>query len=216
MQGDRLVVRPRHRQAAATLADRIQRHGDHAPPVIVAIAGESGSGKSETAQALADAFEQRGVPSLVIQQDDYFVYPPKTNDRKRRADIEWVGPQEVRLDLLDRNLEQIRHRAKAVVKPLVFYNEDTIAEETLDASTIGVAIVEGTYTMLLHNVDLRVFIARTYQETRSDRIGRAREAQDSFLERVLVIEHAIISRHKHRADIVIEADDSLREPLAKT
>ena len=36
------------------------------------------------------------------------------------------------------------------------------------------------------------------------RLERAREAQDDFLERVLEIEHRIISAHKNRADYLID------------
>lgn len=217
MRGDKLVIEPHHRAAAATLGARLERRlTDRTAPLIVSIGGESGSGKSELAEALASEFRDRGVPSLVIQQDDYFVYPPKTNDRKRREDIGWVGPQEVRLDLLDRNLRELMNGAESIVKPLVFYDEDRIGEEELTATGVRVVIVEGTYSSLLNNVDLRVFIDRTFRETRSPRIGRAREDQDEFLDRVLRIEHEIISSHKDRADILITSDYSVKELVTES
>ena len=36
---------------------------------------------------------------VVLQQDDYFRLPPKSNHQKRLDDILWVGTGEVRLDL---------------------------------------------------------------------------------------------------------------------
>ena len=56
------------------------------------------------------------------------------------------------------------------------------------------------------NVDARIFIDRTRLETRAAREKRGREPMDPFIEEVLEIEHAIISAHKARADIVITRD----------
>ncbi len=217
MHGDKLIIEPHHREAAANLASLLnKRLSDRDAPMIVSIGGESGSGKSELAAALADELQARGVPALVIQQDDYFIHPPKTNDRKRREGIDWVGPQEVRLDLLDANLKALIDGAEAIVKPLVFYSEDRIGEERLSTEGVEVVIAEGTYTSLLRNVDVRVFIDRTFRDTRGARAGRAREIQDGFLDRVLEIEHGIISRHRDHADILIEADYSVKELVHKT
>ena len=212
MRGDRLIIEPHHRKAAATLATLLNRRlSGWAAVLVVGIGGESGSGKSELARAFADELRARGVPALIIQQDDYFIHPPKTNDRKRRAQIDWVGPQEVRLDLLDSNLNALIDGAEVIVKPLVFYNEDRIGVEELTTTGVRVIIVEGTYTSLLNNDDVRVFIDRTVRETRGTRVERAREDQDEFLERVLEIEHEVISRHKDSADILIASDYSVKE-----
>jgi uridine kinase len=175
---------------------------------VVTIAGESGSGKSETAAALAEHLEAVGVGAAVLQQDDYFVHPPCTNHRTRLRDIGWVGPQEVRLDLLAEHIRQARAGASDLVKPLVIYEDDRITEETLDLTGVRVLIAEGTYTSLLPGVDTRVFIELTYRETKKARLERAREEQDDFLDRVLEIEHRIISAHRDRADLLI--DDRFR------
>jgi uridine kinase len=213
MRGDTIIVEEHHRRAAAeivpALLPRIRESGGK---YTISVAGESGSGKSETATAIADALTQEGIDSVIFQQDDYFVYPPKSNDRARRDDIAWVGPQEVRLDLLDEHMNAFRDGAASIDKPLVVYETDSITAE--DMATIGarVAIAEGTYTSLLENVDTRVFIARDYEETRAHREKRKRDAAelDPFVDEVLRIEHAIISEHRARADIVINADYSVK------
>ncbi len=69
-----------------------------------------------------------------------------------------------------------------------------------------VVIAEGTYTSLLSNVDRRVFIARNRLDTMEHRQKRAREDFDPFIERVLEIEHEIISAHRNRADVLITKD----------
>lgn len=205
MIGDKLIIKDKHRRAAEQIVERILPALRSCPRAyIITIAGESGSGKSEAGQAIADALIRRGFKTLVFQQDDYFVHPPKTNDRTRRKDISWVGMQEVRLDLLDKHLAQARSGAQRIVKPLVVYEEDRIIEETVSLEGIAAVVAEGTYTTELENVDTRVFIDLTYLETLQSRLERAREAQDEFLETVLEIEHRIISAHRSRADYIID------------
>ncbi|MDZ7852604.1 MAG: hypothetical protein U5L98_08170 [Halomonas sp.] len=53
---------------------------------------------------MKEEIEKFGFRADVLQQDDYFVLPPKSNDAKRREDITWVGGQEVRTELLDEHL----------------------------------------------------------------------------------------------------------------
>jgi len=207
MRGDIIIVEDHHRRAAVAIVNRLEstvREADR--PYTLTVAGESGSGKSETGKAIADECERRGLHAYVLQQDDYFRLPPRSNDRRRREDISWVGTGEVRLDLLDEHLAAVRSRSSSVRKPLVDYDADSIGEEEVDLSGIEVAIAEGTYTTLLANVDCRVFIARNRLDTLESRTKRAREPMEPFLERVLEIEHEIIAPHRERADLVISRD----------
>jgi uridine kinase len=208
MHGDRIVIEAHHRSAAEGIDRWLSEHGrPGAERLVVTVAGESGSGKSETAAALAECLAARGHHPYVFQQDDYFRLPPKSNDRRRREGIDWVGPGEVRIDRLNADLDAFRAGAVDHAKPLVRYAEDRIDEERVDLSVHDVAIAEGTYTSLL-DADVRVFIDRDWQQTRAHREKRRRDASelDPFIDRVLEIEHAIISAHKARADLVIDTD----------
>ncbi len=209
MRGDSIVVEAHHRRAANGIVPLLlpgleassERH-------TVSIAGQSGSGKSETGTALSEALAAYHIASVILQQDDYFVYPPKTNDRTRRADIDWVGPQEVKLDLMDAHVREFLDGAPAIEKPLVDYESDTITSERMAFRDARVLIAEGTYTTLLEHCQTRVFIDRTYLQTREHRQKRMRDAAelDPFIDRFLEIEHAIISAHRPRAQIVVDAD----------
>lgn len=207
MKGDIIIVEEHHRNAATQIAEKIaEKIKAKAGRYTITVAGESGSGKSETAKAIAEALEPYGVQSSILQQDDYFIHPPKTNDATRRKDISWVGSNEVKLDLLDQHLKAALDGADEVTKPLVIYEEDTVVEETMSFEGSKVVIAEGTYTSLLENVDTRVFIARNRLETMEARKKRGREKMDPFIEEVLKIEHEIISKHRERANVVITRD----------
>ncbi len=208
MRGDVLIIQEWHLSAGRKAAEMIipgirAKEGKFA----VTVAGESGSGKSEIAEVISMALAEQDIRSIILQQDDYFVYPPKTNENVRRRDPGWVGMGEVKLDLLDRNIADIKAGMSEIPKPLVIFEEDRITEETIsiDAS-LKVIIAEGTFTTTLKNADKHVFIDLTYVDTRKARLQRAREEQDDFLENVLRIEHDIISAQKSLAHILINSN----------
>ena len=205
MLGDKLIITEYHRSAAKMLYESLEPLLQNADkPLSVTVAGESGSGKSETAAVLGNICCESGYEALVLQQDDYFVYPPKTNHRKRVEDISWVGPQEVKIGVIQANVDAIiGGNVAKITKPLVDYDADSIGEETVSVAGVRVVIVEGTYTTLLENIDLRAFIDRDYRQTKKARYTRSRDPLTGFLEKVLAIEHGIISKHKSLADLVI-------------
>lgn len=211
MLGDSIIVEAHHRKVAVEIVDILLPAIEQTRKYSLTIAGESGSGKSETATAIAEELEQSGLRAAIFQQDDYFIHPPKTNDRTRRKDILWVGPQEVRLDLLDSHLQSFLAGARTLEKPLIIYAEDRISAETIDLGQTRVAIAEGTYATMLNNVQTRVFIDLSYHETKKHRVSRQRDESelDSFIDRVLAIEHEIISSHKADAQMIIDSDYSL-------
>jgi uridine kinase len=208
--GDKLVITDYHRDAAREAHEFILDR-DLEPPLAVSVSGESGCGKSETAHCLRELVEADGSNAIVLAQDDYFRLPPKSNHARRLEDISWVGMGEVRLDLLDEHVAALkRSSGESIVKPLVYFDEDRIGEEVVQGGPYDVVIVEGTYTAALENLDVRVFINRTYHQTKRARLTRARDPDVQFLEQVLSIEHAIISRHRALADVVIDPPEDER------
>jgi uridine kinase len=210
MKGDRLVIRDYHKRAAVEIVSIIiQNIRGKKTRYIITIAGESGSGKSETGKAISDELDKFGIKSVLLGQDDYFVLPPKSNDLKRREDPEWLGPHvEVKLDVLEQNLVNAIQGKIEIIKPLVDYDSNTIEDETINLDGIKVLIAEGTYTSLLKHVDTRIFICRNWLDTLELRQKRKRgnEVGDPFIEQVLSIEHKIIAGHKQLADILITKD----------
>ena len=210
MKGDVLVIEAHHRRAAAQIvADLVDAIHAKVGRFLVTVAGESGSGKSETAAALAEQLLRVGVAAVVLGQDDYFVLPPKSNDERRRTDPDWLGPHvEVRFDLLQANVDAARAGASEIEKPVIDYDRNSAAMEVVSLEGVAVVIVEGTYVSLLRHVDRRIFIARNRLETLEHRQRRNRgsEAADPFIEGVLEVEHKIIAGHRALADFVLTRD----------
>ena len=210
MKGDVLAIEAHHRRAAAQVAadlvdDILAKPGRF----LITVAGESGSGKSETAAALAEELLGLGMSTVVLGQDDYFVLPPRSNDARRRTDPEWLGPHvEVRLDLLQANVDAALAGAGSIEKPVVDYDANSTSMDVLSLDGVKVVIAEGTYVSLLRHVDRRVFIARNRLETLEHRRKRNRggEVADPFIEGVLALEHKIIAGHRSLADFVLTRD----------
>lgn len=204
MIGDKLVIEPYHTERATEicgiLSDRL------GPKLAVTVAGESGAGKSELAHEINRLLNERGIKTGLLQQDDYFVFPPKTNHDMRRRNLEQVGPYEVKLDFLDANLRSFKRGESPIYKPLVIYDEDRITAEEMDVRDLAVLIAEGTYTTLLRFADVRIFIDRDYRQTLEARMRRARDKWEPFIQDVLEREHQIIGQHKKLADLIVTPD----------
>ena len=107
MKGDIIVLEEHHKKIARTIVSQlVEKVSDKTTRYTLAVAGESGSGKSETAMALVDELGKYGIKSVVLAQDDYFYLPPESNDKKRKEDPEWLGPHiEINFKILENNLK---------------------------------------------------------------------------------------------------------------
>ena len=216
MIGDKLIIEEHHTLRAAEICDLVQAQIQPGERFALTVAGESGAGKSELAYEIYRLLIERGVPSGVLQQDDYFVFPPKTNHEMRRNNLDQVGPFEVKLGFLDSNLRSFKRGESPIYRPVVIYDQNRITFEEMQVADLAVLIAEGTYTSLLRFADLRVFIDRDYRQTLEARIQRARDKWEPFIQDVLEREHQIISQHKVWADLVVAPGfDRIEVPDAK-
>jgi uridine kinase len=210
MKGDIILLSEHHIHAAKVIASLISDKINKKPTrYVITVAGESGSGKSETAQAISNELEKSGISSIILGQDDYFYLPPKSNSEKRRADRNWLGPHmEVNFPVFEQNLIDAIHSSDKIIKPLIDYNANSVGSETVSLKCVKVVIAEGTYTSLLKHVDLKIFITRNWITTLGDRKKRNRgnEVDDPFTENILATEHKIIAGHKQLADFIINDD----------
>jgi uridine kinase len=205
MIGDKLVITEYHRENGRKVAEAVTEKIQNTSRVYtITVAGESGSGKSETAATTAEELEKQDLKVLILGQDDYFILPPKSNAAKRNEGIDWVGSTEVKLDLMNEHLRAAKTGEKEITKPLVYFEDDRVDEEKVSLEGVNVVIAEGTYTTMLEDADFHAFINATYHHTLEHRKKRARdETQGAFIEQVLEIEHKIISANKAKAHLML-------------
>ncbi len=210
MKGDIVIVQAHHQKVARVIVPMIINNIREKNRIYtLTVGGESGCGKSEISLAIANELTKNGIKAIILGQDDYFFLPPKLNSDKRRENPDWLGPDiEVNLDLLENNIIEAIQGKSEIIKPLIDYNTNTIETQVVSLKGIKVIIAEGTYTSLLKNIDIKIFITRNWQLTLEDRKKRSRgnEVYDPFTEKILAIEHKIIAGHKHLADLIVNDD----------
>ena len=161
MTDDRLVDdRPIGTDLARALYDLLTgkfelRNGDR---VVIGIGGESGSGKSSAATSLARELRESGVRTCVINSDDYFHLPPRTNHEQRLRSLRHVGPHEVNLPLVEQHIRDFRAARNNVIAPQVNYPADRFDAQRHDFDTFQALIVEGTYERTTPHRHLRGFV----------------------------------------------------------
>jgi uridine kinase len=215
MLGDQIQIRSDYFSTSSALCKHLLSHAKwHANKMVIGIAGESGSGKSVTAVCMQKTLADYNRRALIVHQDDYFVLPPASNHVKRQQDLSWVGPQEVRLDLISHTIAQFMSNAPTIEVPLVHYQANEILSEVVQLSGYDLLIVEGTYSLMLPNLDYTIFMDRTYIETRAQRLRRGREMQTAFIEAVLEIEHRIVREQRASAQVIVDKNYELFIPTS--
>lgn len=174
--------------------------------MVIAIAGESGSGKSVTAVTLASGLSALGLRADVLHQDDYFHRPPASNHAHRILDLHSVGPQEVNFNLLRAHVAAFRAGANALTVPRVDYPGNRFVAEQRDFAALAVLVVEGTYVLSSVHADIRIFLEATSDDSRERRSARNRDIDAPIVEQVLAIERPLIAAQGAAADIIIDRD----------
>jgi len=192
---------------AENLAKDIYNHiaTDKHKVMVVSIAGESGCGKTTLSINLKKTLEADGNHVFILHQDDYFKLPPKENHEQRLIDFNHIGTHEVELETLDNDIYIIKNKiGNSLQIPVMNWASDTKEFEEKSIGDTNIILVDGTYTSLLKNVDIRIFMNANYQSTKTKRIARNREVVNDFIESVLKKESDIIQQHLHMADIIID------------
>ncbi len=113
MKGDKIVIEEHHRNAASMIVPKIvDAVKNKSSRYTITVAGESGSGKSETGQAIADALEKEGFKCLLLGQDDYFVHPLYFNDTTRSKNYTFFLPMDLQILYYNVNIGYDMYRMK--------------------------------------------------------------------------------------------------------
>ena len=204
MIGDKLTYYPSLLDITSGVISKLRHEFVRGKRLCIAIGGESGCGKTSLAYTLKIDIEKAlGLKGYMFHADDYFFLPPKDNHNKRLENISNVGIKEVNLKLLDQHILQFNQGKSSLKKPLVNYSNNAINSEVIDCSSYDFCIVEGTYTLNLHQPAFKIFMSASYKETKQNREDRARDLLNDFNERVLEIEHHIIQKHSHLAHLIV-------------
>lgn len=127
-------------------------------PVIIGVAGGSGSGKTTVVQAISDAL---GPDEVTIIPHDAYYYDRSTVPPDERVAINYDHPDALETSLLVRHLEALR-AGGAVQIPVYDFAEHARRADTVTAHPRKVVIVDGILILaerlLRALMDIRVFV----------------------------------------------------------
>jgi uridine kinase len=203
MLGDVLLITDQHRKAAGQIVDKLGSLPSG--KVVMAIGGESGSGKSELAHVIARRIKDSGELAKVLHIDNYYKVAPRERTEWRKAHgPESIGLDEYDWDLIDRNVREFRESKEAVL-PCIDLLTDQEDKLITDFDGIRYLIVEGLYPLKV-DADLRIFVDLTYHQTKKAQVVRGKEPQSEFRLVVLEREHVVVQSLRPLADFIVTTE----------
>jgi uridine kinase len=182
-----------------------------AGPLVIGIAGGSGSGKTTIAQSIVEAIGHDDV--TLIQHDAY--YRDQTHLQvEERAKLNYDHPDSMESDLLVAHLRDLV-AGKAIDRPVYDFTVHNRAAETVRVEPKQAIIVEGILVLyessLREVMDLKVYvdtdadlrIARRWERDIKDRGRTFDSVRDQYLTTVRPMHLQFVEPSKRYADIVI-------------
>lgn len=205
MLGDVLLIAEKHQEAAAGILEKVLN--GIKPKMVIAISGESGSGKSELSHVLAKLLRTNGVMTKVMHIDNYYrILPLERKDWRIANGIEEVvGYGEYDWDTIYRNVDDFKND-RPTTMPCVDLVTEQVDQLTTDFYGIDALVIDGLYAIKTEGVDFRVFIDLTYHETKKAQVVRGKEPQNEYRARVLEQEHQMVQALRPTAQILVTAE----------
>ncbi|MEW6136384.1 MAG: zeta toxin family protein [Bacteroidota bacterium] len=202
MLGDVLLITDKHREAAAAILQKVLEI--RKPKMIIAISGESGSGKSELSHVLAKEMRAQGILTKIMHIDNYYrIHPLQRKEWRISNGIEnVVGYGEYDWDTIYRNIQEFRE-GKTATMPCVDLVTEQVDQLITDFKDIEALVIDGLYAIKTEGTDLNVFIELTYHETKKAQVVRGKEPQNEYRARVLEQEHKMVQALRPRAHLLV-------------
>lgn len=203
MLEDILLIEEKHHKAAEQILQRLMPLQSN--KMVIAICGESGTGKSELAHVLGRKIRNAGKLAKILHSDNYYkTEPRKKNAWRKKHGIKSVGIDEYNWKLIKQNIREFKEGRKATMPciDLLTDLEDTLIT---DFSMIDYLIFEGLYSFKA-DADLRIFIDLTYYDTKKAQLLRGKEPQNEFRLQVLKREHEVLQSLRPLADLIVTRD----------
>ena len=201
MLGDILLITKKHKKAAKAIVEAVQKMSGE--KIVIAVGGESGSGKSELGHEIAHLLKLQGMPAKIMHIDNYYKTSPKErNDWRKANGVTSIGYTEYDWETINRNLAEFRADADDVTMPCIDLLTDQ--EDLLKTSFKGLRymVIEGLYA-IQSDADLRAFIDLNYHETKKAQLLRGKENMDQWRLQVLEQEHQVVQSLCSRANLIV-------------
>ncbi|HVH44091.1 MAG TPA: uridine kinase [Labilithrix sp.] len=181
------------------------------PPLVLGIAGGSGSGKSTIARAVLEALPAgRGV---LLQQDHYYRSQAHLPEGER-ASVNYDHPDALELDLLTQHLDALR-TGHSIMRPTYDFTIHDRVKDGVYVEPAAIIVVEGILVLaderLRSRFEVKLYVdtdpdIRVMRRIRRDLDQRGRtfaQVRKQYYESVRPMHLAFVEPSKRFADIVI-------------
>jgi uridine kinase len=180
-------------------------------PLIIGIAGGTGSGKTTVARKIAQALPESSVAFL--DMDGYYRnFAHLSMDERRK--INWDHPEAFDLDLFASQLEQLS-RGESIEKPVYDFGTHLRSSRTERITAADVIVVDGILLFVDERIralcDVKVFVdadpdirlVRRIQRDMSERERPLEEILEQYLTTVRPMHQQFVEPGKRYADIIV-------------
>jgi uridine kinase len=180
-------------------------------PVVIGIAGGSGSGKSTVLRAIVEAF---GPDHIAVLDHDAYYRPLDHLPLEARRAINFDHPDALETDLMRRHLDQLI-AGEPVEKPLYNFTTHTREPATTRVDPRPVIIVEGILVLaeplLVERMDIKLFVdaapdIRLMRRIERDMKERGRTTESilaQYARTVRPMHLEFVEPSKRKADVII-------------
>lgn len=204
MVGDIVHILDIHRKKGQRIFEHFLKKYKNYNKKIVAIAGVSGTGKTEIGYVLQSLlWEKSKIRSKCLHIDDYYSTSWKyRNDIRKKTGI--IGKEEIDWNKLNKVLYSFKNNENKLYVQRIHKYLDAIEYSISPNNSIDVLILEGLYSLYANQFDLGVYLEGSIAETYSFRKMRKKENPDNkFRQEVLKKESACVWQSKNNANLII-------------
>ena len=207
MKGDKKIILPIHYKKANKILKILQNEiNKNTDKYVIAIAGQSGVGKTEIASLLQEKLYGLNFTTKIIYTDDYY----KTNwhvrnEIRMNKGLQSVGQKEISWLKLNRVIRDFKNNKKELKVQQIHKYTDSTEKQTVNTSKLKIIIIEGLYALYTKNVDYNVYLEGGIKDTYKFRKQRGKENPDNpFRKKVLQKEAGEVLKSKPNANLIIK------------
>jgi len=181
-------------------------------PIIIGIAGGTGSGKSTFTDRIKNRF---GNDVTIIYHDNYYRAHDEISFEERKI-INYDHPDSLETELLLEHLQALK-KGEMIECPVYDFSQHNRSKSTVKISPSSIIILEGILIMaddrLRKLLDIKIFVdadadERILRRVRRDMVERGRDIDnimEQYLTTVKPMHYLYVEPTRHYADLVINS-----------
>lgn len=207
MKEDLLFINKKHEATAETILEKVLK--EKKEKYIIAISGESESGKSEISHCLGRLLRKKEIKTKIVNMDSFYKIPAEERrEWRQKHGVESIGYEEYDWKAIDKVISDFQKGNKS---SMPFY--DVISRQldtlTTDFSDIDILIINGLYSIKAKGVILKVFVEVSFEDTKDVQQKKEMETMDEWRLVELKREHEVILTLRDEANFFVDLDTSL-------